>query len=657
MAKKAEIADRSRQLYPFFKTLAITFGIVVVLFAIYEAVERMWFADLDMETLHMLHRIRGLLAALVAASLVGWFIIRESQPLLTSALSPEEWVTGSRSRESERVRVYARWFIQMRWIAVVVAFTLIVVTVLVVELLPDVVWWPLIITVAVLACLNLVYTALLKKDRVSKELLAFQAYADLLLLTVLLHFSGSLENPLAPLMLFHVVIAGIILSRRQCFSVAIVGGSMFAVLAALELTGAVHHYTLGIFPHLDEGGHLTHASQEPLYVVSQVVLHATILILTAFFVTTLADRLRRDEWQLERYAERISTERQLLSQALETTGTALCVCDRNLVSTWQNRQWNTWFGNVPVDSPVHRQIYGPDSAARRTMEDGQVRVQEMTADGGTPVDDSVQTFLATTAPLMDQNGEINRVVQLVQDVSEQKRTQAALIRADKLAAVGEMAGEVAHEVNNPIAIISAKARLLLANQRSDLSDKVAQELGKITDMADRIARITQGLLSYSRPSARARLVLDARMPIRKSLALVEQRADGSGVEVVDALPDEPLEMMANADELEQIFLNMFLNSVDAMPDGGTLTISAVTAGGYHEVVIEDTGAGIDAAIQDQVFDPFFTTKPEGEGTGLGLSICVGLVRSHGGTVELTSEQGRGTKLIVRLPEQATEVVD
>lgn len=652
MAQDIDSAGSSRRLLPFLRTLAIALGIVLVLFAMYEAVERVWLHDVDMETLHILHRIRGLLAALVAASFVGWFIIRKSQPLLTSALAPGEWATGARPRETERTLVYARWFIQMRWIAVVVAFTLIVVTVQVVELLPLVVWWPLIMTVIVLVLLNLVYTELARQKRTNKRLLAFQAYADLLILTVLLHFSGSLENPLAPLMLFHVIIAGIILSRRQCYAVAIVGGAFFAILATLELTGVVHHYTLGIFPHIEDGGHLTHAAQEPMYVVSQVVLHVTILLLTAFFVTTLSDRLRRDERQLERYAERISTERQLLSQALDTTGTALCVCDHNLVPTWNNRQWNTWFGNVPIDSTIHREIYGAKSPARQTMEDGQVRVFEMPFEEQAPAEgagDPGRTLLTTTAPLMNQDGEINRVVQLAQDITEQKRTQAALIRADKLAAVGEMAGEVAHEINNPIAIISAKARLLLANHRSDISDTVAEELAKVTDMADRIARITQGMLSYSRPSAATRFELDARMPVRKALMLIEQRARNNNVQINDRLPDRALDVMANADELEQVFLNIFLNSMDAMPEGGSLDVSASSVADQHEIVVEDTGWGVDDEIQERVFDPFFTTKVEGEGTGLGLSICVGLVRSHGGTIELWSEKGRGTRTTVTLP--------
>ncbi|MBD3645945.1 MAG: hypothetical protein HUJ31_00525 [Pseudomonadales bacterium] len=217
-----------------------------------------------------------------------------------------------------------------------------------------------------------------------------------------------------------------------------------------------------------------------------------------------------------------------------------------------------------------------------------------------------------------------------------------------------MAGARAHGGNNPVAIIRAEARLLLANHRDEISDKVAGELIKITDMSDRITRITQGLLSYSRPSAGARQQLDARMPVRKALSLVEQRAQAAGVEIVDRLPDDEITVMANADELEQVFVNLLFNALDAMADGGTLTVSVTTSDGAHVIAVEDTGEGVDAETRERIFEPFFTTKPEGEGTGLGLSICVGLIRSHGGSIDLSSSAGRGTIASVKLPQLKDE---
>ena len=667
MAIRNGLNRRPAHQMPFVQMAPVAIAIVVMIFVSYEVVERIWLHELDMQVLHIQHWIRGLVAAGVTAMLVGWLILYRSQPLLVTAFSPAQWETGLRLSETDRITTYARWFIQLRWIAIVVATSLIVGTVQVFELLPEVVWWPLVVTMAVLVILNLGYMILLRRRFVSTAMLAFQAYADLLCLTVLLHFSGSLENPLAPLMLFHVIIAGIILSRHQCYTVAVVGGALFAVLALAELLNILPHYTLQIFPHLEQDGEIAHASLEPVYVVVQVALHCSILLLTAFFVTTLSEQLRRGERQIKQYAERILTERQLLEQSLETTGTGLSVWDQQLAPFWHNLQWDTWFGDIPTESAVLKEIHGPDSSARKTVDDGQVRAVEINVNGDMTsvlqeITDDGRTFLITTAPLVSPDGEISHVAQLAQDITEQKRTQAGLMRAGKLAAVGELAGEVAHEVNNPIAIISAKSRLLLTNHRNDISDKVAEELTKITEMADRIARITQGLLSYSRPSAAIRAQLDIRIPIRRALSLVEHRAHTSSTTVEDLLPEGPLIVVANADELEQIFLNLFLNSLDAMNQGGRLTVSATTAPNEtsnipeHSILVEDTGSGISQEVQQKVFEPFFTTKAEGTGTGLGLSICLGLVRSHGGSIDLVSEPGQGTLMTVKLPEESTETI-
>jgi C4-dicarboxylate-specific signal transduction histidine kinase len=563
--------------------------------------------------------------------------------------------------ELDRVSNYARWFIQLRWIAIILTFVLVVATIWVFEFLPKVVWWPLVLTVLSLAALNLGFVLLQRLKLVTRNLLALQAYADLMGLTVLLHFSGSLENPLAPLMLFHVIIAGIILPRLQCYMVALFGGTMYAILAGVELQGLLPHYTLQIFPHVEHEGEIAHAAMVPVYVLIQVAFQYAILFLSAFFVSTLSEQLREGERQIEKNAERILTERQLLEQALETTGTGLSVWDQQLSLFWHNVQWDTWFGRVSAESTLHSEISGPESSARKTVDDGLVRVLEVNVNKGiTSVEaefsDDGHTFRITTAPLHGQDGEISHVVQLAQDTTEQKRTQIGLMRAGKLAAVGELAGEIAHEVNNPVAIISAKSRLLLANQRNDMSNKVAEELNKITAMADRIARITQGLLSYSRTSVAIRAGLDIRIPIRRALSLVEHRAKTSSVVIEDLLPDDSLIVLANADEMEQIFLNLFLNSLDAMAESGRLTISAATVSDdslEHSILVEDTGSGISKEMQESVFEPFFTTKAEGKGTGLGLSICLGLVRSHGGSIELNSEPGQGTQITVKLPKGKT----
>lgn len=652
------------------RPLLAALGVLLVLGVVYELVERTWLTHLDMRTTHLLHKAGGVFSSLMVGLVVGWTILKGSPAFLAPAEADEEWLRQPRLTEAERTRLYARWFIAMRWIAVLVAALLVVITVKVVEWLPAEVWWPLVWIVAALAGVNVLYALLLRWERGLPVLLQVQAYTDLAILTVLLQFSGGVENPLSMMMVFHVIIGGILLSRRQCYGIAAAASLLFAVLIWGEWAEVLEHYTLDIYPHFQSNGELFHPAHHSLFVVTSGVLQTVILFLTAYFVTTLAERMRYNERRLEAMAERALAERQLLERSLETTGAGLRVLNRELHLSWVSNRWNEWFVSQPGTRAAGARLDGEDSPARQTLRDGRVRVTELAAgSGGAPTGPAPPgaaecVFQVTTAPLLDAGGHLSQVVELAQDITQQKQTQAQIMRAGKLAAVGELAGQVAHEVNNPIAIISAKANLLLSDHRDGMSPKVAQELGKMTDLATRVARIAQGLLSYCRPSVGTRVPLDLRFPIRKSLAMIETHAHSNGVRIEDRLPERMPPVQANAGELEQVFLNLFLNALDAMPSGGTLRVAAPPdpvrlPGGPAAVavVVEDTGTGIPPEIREKVFEPFFSTKKEGRGTGLGLSICLGLVRSHGGEIAVASEVGRGSRFTIKLPAEITAPKD
>jgi signal transduction histidine kinase len=484
----------------------------------------------------------------------------------------------------------------------------------------------------------------LQADLPSRYLLHVQVFGDLVILVILLHYSGGIENPLSLIMLFHVIIGGIVLSRLQCFLVAAVGTLLFGLLALAEWAQVIEHYTLQIFPHFNEEGHIQHAAHESPYVGSRVGLQAVILFVTAYFVSTLVDRLRHDERQLEAMANRALADGQLLERSLETTGAALRVIDRNLKPRWSNSRWQAWLGSAGA-------MDGVGSAAQQTLRDGVTRTVELGV--GASKD---RVFQVTSAPLRDADGRVHQIVQLAQDVTDRRRNQTRLIRAGQLAAVGELAGQIAHEVNNPIAIISAKARLLLSDRRPAMSDDIAEDLDKIIHLADRVAGIAQGLLSYCRPSGAAREPLDLRAPIRSALAMARTRAKMAGTRVIEHLPDGLPPVRANVQELEQVFLNLFLNALDAMPRGGRLTVGIEPEPillpddkAALLVTVEDTGEGIPETVRERIFEPFFTTKGPGRGTGLGLSICQGLIRSHGGRIGLDHRVGPGTRFSVALP--------
>ncbi|MBI4663326.1 MAG: PAS domain-containing protein [Verrucomicrobia bacterium] len=639
-------------------------GLILLIFGFFEIVERAWLTDIEMSVRHMLQIVKAVLSSLAVAVFVSWMIIKNSPGFLEPAQIDEGWPHRSFPPEEERIKIYARWFIAMRWIAVLLAGILVLISVRLVEWLPRELWWPLALTVAVLAGSNVLYNLLLRWGRGIPMLLFLQGCIDLIILTVLLHFSGGIENPLSMMMIFHVIISGILLPRRQCYWMAGVASALFALLAWAEWADVVEHYTLQIFPHFrQQSGATFHPAHESIYVLSRSFLQAVAPFLTAYFVTTLAERLRENERRIETMAQQARSGQQLLEQALESSGAGLRVLDHQFQVCWANKRWKEWFVGPPGATRKGVDALNEENAtARQALSDRQIRVTEMVlnegpgASEGVGSDSNRRVFQVTTAPILDSSANIHQIVELAQDITPQKQTQAQMMRAGKLAAVGELAGQVAHEVNNPMAIISAKIRLLLSDHRQEMSPKIAQELNKVTDLADRVARIAQGLLSYCRPSPATRMPLDVRQPIRRSLAMIEQRARHSGVSIVDELHPELPPVKANSNEMEQIFLNLFLNALDAMPKGGRLRVSAPAepvalrdGASCIAVVVADTGVGIPETIRDKIFEPFFTTKREGHGTGLGLPICLGLVRSHGGEIEVESEAGQGTRFTVKLP--------
>ena len=262
--------------------------------------------------------------------------------------------------------------------------------------------------------------------------------------------------------------------------------------------------------------------------------------------------------------------------------------------------------------------------------------------------------------IVDQRTAILRV-----EVNERKRAEAALqasidevktmsqqlLQAEKLATMGELASSIAHELNNPLATVSLRVESLIAQSTGD--DPRLRELEIIGKEIERMSNLVSNLLQFSRRSQPQISTVNVSDEIEKTLELVHYHLRKQNIAVArEFKPEGPL-IHADRQQMRQLFLNLFTNAGDAMPEGGTLTISVTNRPEEKEICIEiaDTGVGIPPEILPKVLEAFYTTKPEGKGTGLGLAICRRIAQAHNGTLNITSEggPGKGTRVSITLP--------
>jgi PAS domain S-box-containing protein len=270
----------------------------------------------------------------------------------------------------------------------------------------------------------------------------------------------------------------------------------------------------------------------------------------------------------------------------------------------------------------------------------------------------------TVSLVKDLRGEIKYLIKIVEDITERKKAEAALKTKNdelkamtqqlwqtaKLATMGELSASVAHELNNPLAILSLRIELLKGSIPE--SSQQMRELEIMEQEVDRMASLVSNLLQFSRSGQRQISTLDVRQEADSTLELVHNLLVHRHIAVQRDFSGELPLLQADRQQLRQLFLNLFSNAADAMPQGGTLTIRITPAEQGRMVAIEitDTGTGIHPDHLRLIMEPFFTTKAEGKGTGLGLSICKRIVEEHKGSIHISSPGiGKGATILIQLP--------
>jgi signal transduction histidine kinase len=235
---------------------------------------------------------------------------------------------------------------------------------------------------------------------------------------------------------------------------------------------------------------------------------------------------------------------------------------------------------------------------------------------------------------------------ILRDITDRKRTEAALRQAEKLSGLGTLASGMAHEVNNPVQGIMSMAEIILGEKDYEKINEYARD---IVTYSTHVSTVVRDFCRYARPASHdEEVAVNLNERLEEAVKMVRRSSVFRHVEIVKSL-HAVAPLRAKRSEIDQVFVNLITNAVQAMEGGGSLKLTTEQAGDAIKITIGDTGCGIPSQNVAKIFDPFFTTKDPGKGTGLGLSIVYQIVSNYGGTVDVDSAPGSGTTFIIQLP--------
>jgi two-component system NtrC family sensor kinase len=370
--------------------------------------------------------------------------------------------------------------------------------------------------------------------------------------------------------------------------------------------------------------------------------------------------------EVARRSREIEDQRQFVSLVVDCLPVGLYVVDRDYrIQIW-NRKRETGTQGLKRDDVVGRQVFDvlTRQPARQLKEEfDQVfetgEIQQMEIQLAVAGED--RYFRISKIPMRQHQDEITHVITIGEDVTEYHTVHRQILQSEKLAALGQLAAGVMHEINNPLATIGAcvaAIELRLDEIAAEVPPPIVEYLNIIDKEVQRCTGIVDGLLDFSRPKESSKRNVDLSTLVEETLFLLKHHQRFKRLTVIRELAQGLPEVRANAEQLIQAFMAIMLNALDAMENGGSLTVrTRLNPGRVDEIVVEmeDTGIGIPRTDLPKIFEPFYTTKPPGRGTGLGLSVVYGIVEGHHGRIEVDSIPGKGTTFQVYLPVRGETV--
>ncbi|MBH0192723.1 MAG: PAS domain S-box protein [Nitrospira sp.] len=361
----------------------------------------------------------------------------------------------------------------------------------------------------------------------------------------------------------------------------------------------------------------------------------------------------RDIGERVQVVEELRRQHEFIEAVLETAGALVVVLDRHGKILRFNRaceQTTGYSSEEAVGKTVWEFLLPPEEiesvkAVFGHLTGGEVRVEHenvwVTKDGRR------RRIAWANTVIIDAHGRTDYVVATGIDVTELKQIQEQLRKTERIAELGTLASGMAHEIGTPMNVILGRAEYLMDRVKDE---PIKKGLKTIIAQVERITKVMNQLLAFARRKPPERGPLQLKDIVENGLELFQERLEKSRVIVETALDDACAKVLADGDQMSQVFINLVMNAIHAMPDGGTLRVALAQDKDVVKLTVTDSGHGIPPEALPKIFEPFFTTKEFGQGTGLGLTVVKGIIEEHQGTVMVDSEEGKGTKFTILLPQ-------
>lgn len=568
----------------------------------------------------------------------------------------KELMYSSFSDDREILRQRLMWLTGIRWYAAASIVPAALIGRYVLEMRFPV--WALLLIALGMAIYNAYYAAKVKRPEFNPGIALQQIILDVLALSLILFFTGGFINPFFTFYFFIVIIARIILSHRQSLLIAVLVTLSFVIQG---LASSVVPVDMKV-----SGDSILHLGEVSFHVIGAPISFVLTTIITAYFVSVIMGDLQKREREVRSARMQAELELNKLDNILRHLETGMLVIDNQGKVEWVNDCVVNWFGTEGKDET--KACYLISRIAKRYLhtsldvessESGKSHFFEVRLP---TVTQGMRDFEVLLSSIRGPGGELVQVIELILDVTEQKKNQEQWARAQKLAAIGQLAAGIAHELNTPLGTISILAeeardiiQTTIPKEECDHAEELDESLQTIHDQIKRCKEITQGLLNFSRKPENIQEFCSINELVHQAIDLLGPKL--SKVTLHERLDDSLPMIITESSGIQRAVFNILLNAADAVENNEVekkIEVETCKQDGMIGIRIRDNGCGIAKPDIPHLYEPFFTTKPVGKGTGLGLYVTYGTIQDLGGRLEIESELGEGTQVEIWLPIRTEE---